>query len=415
MDESHASFASMQTRRNTPLIDATPEFAQAAKAAGKPLVAVNGASEFVASYVVKLLLERGYYVRGIHRSRINAAFLEQLPGAMQRLQLVTVKDFHSKDSTRRLTNALRGCAAVIHAAPVGVQLKRMTSLLPSSRVMDSVDAIMDAASVRGSTIKRLVFLSTEMSAFDPLTSTAAEGATRSSRAPLGEEDWYDVSRGDRVSSDYIAYAHTVAEMKLWSRSTRPSIPFTVCSLIPTFAMGPALSPVQLSTAHPMRFLHALMAGRFTEIPSVPFCPMDVRDIAEILVKLVEDSQVSGRVLACPKDFTTTEFIKRCKSIYPRYPWPKQAPLAKWVPFWDLDKSDSRRLMKTFYFLSSCRQGHRYSFNNDRVKERTRIRFRNMDETIRESMDSIVMCGTTADLRLQIDAPKRPEPAAQDGK
>lgn len=402
----------MQTRRNHPLIEATPEFAEAAKAAGKQLIAVNGATEFVASYVVKFLLERGYYVRAIHRSRINASFLEQLPGAMQRLQLVSVKDFHSKDSTRRITDALRGCIAVIHAAPVGVQLKRMTSLMPSSRVMDSVDAVLDAASARDSTIKRLVYLSTEMSAFDPLNSTPSDDAARSSRDPLGEEDWYDVSRGDRVSSDYIAYAHTVAEMKLWSRSTRPSIPFTVCSLVPTFAMGAALSPVQLSTAHPMRFLHSCMAGRFAEIPSVPFCPMDVRDIANILVKLVEDSQVSGRVLACPKDLTSTEFIKKCKSIYPRYPWPKQAPLARWVPFWDLDKSDSRRLLKTFYFMSSSRQGHRYSFNNDRVKEHTQIKFRNMEETIQESMDSIVMCGTTADLRLQVEAPKRPEPAVQ---
>lgn len=388
------------SRRNVQLVGPTADFVAAASSAAKPLVVVSGAAEFVGSYVTKQLLDKGYYVRGVVRVGVSSGFLERLPGARERLQIVTVRDFHSKESSRRLADAFRGAGAVVHAAPVGVQMKRMRALLPSSKVMDAVDACVDAASATGTTVRRVVFLSTEMSVFDPLAASESD-------RQLGEEDWYDVSRNDRPSSDYIAYAHTVAEMKLWSRATRPSIPFTVCSLVPTFAMGPVMSHVQISTAHPMRFLHACMAGRFPELPSVPFCPMDVRDIAELCVSLLENPSVSGRVLACPREFTSSQFIKSCKAIYPRYPWPKQGEIAGWA-FWDTEKADARRLTKTFYFLSKARHDHKYTFNNDRIKEVSQIKFRNLDTTIRESMDSIVQSACVNDLRIMLDEPKRPD-------
>lgn len=403
-------------RRHPRLVDSTPGFSSAAATSGRQLIVVNGATDFVGSYVTKLLLEKGYYIRACVRAGIDAAFLEQLPGAMDRLQLVTLKDFHSKDSTRRLADALRGCSAVVHTTPVGVQMKRMSALMPSSRVMDSVDALIDAASGKDSTVKRIVYVSSEMSVFDPLGNVTPGNESRparASQAALGEEDWYDVSRNDRVASDYFAYAHTVAEMKLWSRSTRPSIPFTVCSVVPTFAIGPVLSPVQISTAHPMRFLHSMMAGRFEEIPSVPFCPIDVRDVADIVVKLVgEYNQITGRILACPRDFTTIEFIKKCKSIYQRYPWPKQGVTGAWPALFDLKKADSRQLLKTFYFMANCRHERRYSFNNDRLKELGHGRFRNLDESLREAMDSIVTAACVKDLRIQASGPKKPDPVKQ---
>lgn len=304
-----------------------------------------------------------------------------------------MRDFHSKDSTKRLEDAFRGAHAVIHALPVGVQMRRMTALMPSSRVMDSIDSVVDAASATGSTVKRLIHLSQELSVFDPLNHSAGTSAT------LGEEDWYDVSRNDRVASDYISYAHTVAEMKLWSRATRPTIPFTVCSVVPTFVMGPVLSPVHVSTAHPLRFLHSIMSGRFTELPSVPFSPIDVRDVASACVDLVGHAKVSGRILLCPQDVTTVEFVQKCQAIYPRYPWPKEGGAPRWKLF-DPD-ADAKRLMKTFYFLTKTRHGHRYKFNNDRAKETLKIQFRDTAGTIRESMDSIVQCACVNDLRIDI--------------
>lgn len=381
--------------KKIPLISPTPEFTQAASSAGAQLVAVTGASEFVGSYIVQELLKKGKYVRGIVPVNVNFQFLQKLPGALERLQLITVRDFHSKESAKRLEESFHGAHAVVHASPVGVQMRRMAALKPSSRVMDSVDAVVDAASASGSTVKRLIHLSQELSVFDPMKHPTGKSTV------LGDEDWYDVAHNDRVASDYIAYAHTVAEMKLWSRATRPSIPFTVCSVIPTFVMGPVLSPVHISTAHPLRFLHGMMSGRFPELPSVPFSPIDVRDVASACVSLVDHGKVSGRVLLCPEDRTTTEFVKKCQTIYPRYPWPKEAGPAKWKLF-DSD-SDAKRLMKTFYFLNKARHGHRYQFNQERANEILKMSYRDVSGTLRESMDSLIQSACVNDLRIHIDS------------
>lgn len=389
----HGATSGALRLRKIPLISPTPEFLQAATDSGSQLVAVTGASEFVGSYIVQELLKKGKYVRGIVPCAVNYQFLQKLPGALERLQLVTVRDFHSKESAKRLEEAFRGAYAVIHASPVGVQMRKMAALKPSSRVMDAVDAVVDAASATGSTVKRLVHLSQELSVFDPLKHPTGKSTV------LGDEDWYDVAHNERVASDYISYAHTVAEMKLWSRATRPSIPFTVCSVIPTFVMGPVLSPVHISTAHPLRFLHAMMSGRFPELPSVPFSPIDVRDVASALVRLVDLGKVSGRILLSPEDRTTTEFVKKCQTIYPRYPWPKEAGPAKWKLF--DSESDGRRLMKTFYFLNKARHGHRYQFNQERANEILQIKYRDVTGTLHESMDSLVQSACVNDLRIHI--------------
>ena len=51
-------------------------------------VFVTGANGFVASQLVKLLLEQGYRVRGSVRDPSKAKELSALPGASERLTLV---------------------------------------------------------------------------------------------------------------------------------------------------------------------------------------------------------------------------------------------------------------------------------------------------------------------------------------
>lgn len=56
-------------------------------ASGKT-VCVTGASGFIASWLVKLLLERGYTVRGTVRNPEKSKHLLKLSGASERLKLV---------------------------------------------------------------------------------------------------------------------------------------------------------------------------------------------------------------------------------------------------------------------------------------------------------------------------------------
>ena len=78
------------------------------------IVCVTGAGGFIASWLVKLLLEKGYTVRGTVRNPDDQknAHLKQLDGANERLSLYSADllDFES------LKAAIMGCDGVFHTA-----------------------------------------------------------------------------------------------------------------------------------------------------------------------------------------------------------------------------------------------------------------------------------------------------------
>ncbi|MCO5554721.1 hypothetical protein L7F22_008255 [Adiantum nelumboides] len=78
----------------------------------KRLYCVTGATGYLASWLVKRLLERGYHVRGTVRSRAKAAHLTSPPGAEERLELVEA-DLLDEAS---LEPAVQGCDGVFAVA-----------------------------------------------------------------------------------------------------------------------------------------------------------------------------------------------------------------------------------------------------------------------------------------------------------
>ena len=82
-------------------------------------VCVTGATGFVASWLVRELLERGVTVRGTVRRVAGADHLRALPGATDHLELVEA-DLTAPGS---FEPAVRGCAAVFHtASPYVIQV-----------------------------------------------------------------------------------------------------------------------------------------------------------------------------------------------------------------------------------------------------------------------------------------------------
>jgi len=81
----------------------------------KGTVLVTGASGYIASHIIKELLQRGYHVVGTVRSLANQAkyaFLYELPNAKEHLELreADLLDANSWD------NALVGVESVLHVA-----------------------------------------------------------------------------------------------------------------------------------------------------------------------------------------------------------------------------------------------------------------------------------------------------------
>ena len=84
-------------------------------------VCVTGASGFIASHIIAKLLAKGYKVRGtVRKSPGNHAFLRNLPGAPERLELVEA-DLVSPET---FLPAIEGCEYVMHtASPYVINVK----------------------------------------------------------------------------------------------------------------------------------------------------------------------------------------------------------------------------------------------------------------------------------------------------
>ncbi|KAL9678469.1 hypothetical protein QQ045_016313 [Rhodiola kirilowii] len=139
-------------------------------------VCVTGAGGFIASWLVKLLLERGYTVRGTLRNPDDPknSHLRELEGADKRLILckADLLDFES------LREAIKGCDGVFHtASPVTDDPEQMVE----PAVNGTKNVIIAAAEAK---VKRMVFTSSIGAVYmDP---------NRSPDAVVDESCWSDL-------------------------------------------------------------------------------------------------------------------------------------------------------------------------------------------------------------------------------
>lgn len=82
-------------------------------------VMVTGANGYLASHIVKKLLEKGYNVHACVRNASNEAsvhHLRQLPSAAERLRLFSTGELGDPSLKGRYDEPLKGCDAIIHSA-----------------------------------------------------------------------------------------------------------------------------------------------------------------------------------------------------------------------------------------------------------------------------------------------------------
>jgi len=139
-------------------------------------VCVTGAGGFIGSWIVKLLLDRGYAVRGTSRRADDPknAHLWALDGAAERLTILQV-DLLDRASLRA---AFDGCDGVIHtASPMhGNPEEIIEPIIAGTR--NVVEAAADAG------VRRLVISST--------IGTMYMNPHRDPDAPLDEWSWSDL-------------------------------------------------------------------------------------------------------------------------------------------------------------------------------------------------------------------------------
>ncbi|XP_060673671.1 cinnamoyl-CoA reductase 1 isoform X1 [Ziziphus jujuba] len=276
---------------------------------GKGRVCVTGAAGFVASWLVKLLLSKGYVVHGTARVRQpedeeKYGHLTKLEKASDNLKLFKA-DLLDYDS---MFSAIKGCHGVFHVA----------TAMPSTAISNPEIELVEPA-VKGTLnvvkacveakVKRLVLVS----------SIVAVG--RNPNWPKGqvmdETCWSDKEHCKSIK-DWYAVSKTQAESEATEYAKRSGLELiTVC---PGLILGPILQ--SYANASTLVLLKHFKGGSDC-VENTKWMMVDVRDVAEALLLGYEKAEAQGRYICTAHDINTHDLVDKLRSIYPHNDYPNK--------------------------------------------------------------------------------------------
>ncbi|ONK70441.1 uncharacterized protein A4U43_C05F33760 [Asparagus officinalis] len=275
-----------------------PVYASSVSGGGE-VVCVTGAGGFIASWLVKLLLEKGYVVRGTVREPDDPknSHLRALEGAAERLILLKA-DLLDHAS---LYSAINGCSGVFHtASPVTDDPEKMIE-----PAVTGTKNVICAAAEAG--VRRVVFTSSIGAVYmDP---------NRDPDAVVDESYWSDLEYCKNTKNWYC-YAKTVAEQVAWKTATDHNVDLIVVN--PVLVLGPLLqTTVNASTAHIMKYL----TGSAKTYTNAVQAYVDVRDAAAAHLAVYEWPEAEGRYLCAESMLHRGDVVRILGKLFPQYPVP----------------------------------------------------------------------------------------------
>ena len=231
-------------------------------------VLVTGATGFVGSHVVRVLLERGYEVHAGERVPGRADFLKKLSGA-ENLKIFDMNLFDI-DS---LQNAISGCEDVIHcAAALHISAKDVQKEVvdPSVIGVENICSVMKG-------VKRVVHTS---------SIAAIRSTAYSNDEVFSRKDWCNDAT---LENNPYGLAKSLAEKNMRSWAKKDSV--RLVTIHPSVVFGPVLDKRHVEGS--MSYLkHFVNGPPFVLDMEINFC--DVRDVAIAHVNALEMGDDGGR-------------------------------------------------------------------------------------------------------------------------
>ncbi|KAM5551072.1 cinnamoyl-CoA reductase 1-like [Rosa sericea] len=262
-------------------------------------VCVTGAGGYIASWIVKLLLERGYHVRGTSRNPDDPknVHLRELEGARERLSLrkVDLLDLES------LKDAIVGCDGIFHtSSPLTNDPEEM--VLPA--VNGTKNVIVAASEAK---VKRVVFTSSNGAVY--------MNPTRGPDVVVDESCWSHLEFCKNTKNWYC-YGKTVAELAAWDEAKERGVDLVVVN--PVYVLGPLLQPtINISTVHILKYLTGSAKTYANSIQAY----VHVKDVALAHILVYETPSASGRYLCGERVLHRGDVVEILAKYFPEYPIP----------------------------------------------------------------------------------------------
>ncbi|EFJ37708.1 hypothetical protein SELMODRAFT_74610 [Selaginella moellendorffii] len=305
---------------------------EAAQSSPGELVCVTGANGFLASCLVKCLLERGYYVRATVRDLGNAdkvSHLLRLPGASERLELREA-DLLTEGS---FDDVVRGCRRVFHtASPVTaftVDPEVLEMIAPA--VNGTLNVLKSCA--KSPSVRRVVLTSS--------TSAIRFMPEMPSNSVLDDTSWSSEDFCRKYKMWYYL-AKTVAERKAWEFAEKNNL--DLVTVLPSFVVGPVLPKNLSSTALDVL---GLLKGTVCDVKKFSIYPrmgyVHVEDVALAHILVMEAPGARGRYICSSTVMDNDKLGELLAMRYPQFNVPTKFPESYKSKYYTLDTSKLEKL------------------------------------------------------------------------
>ncbi|XP_038696527.1 phenylacetaldehyde reductase [Tripterygium wilfordii] len=295
--------------------------------AGK-IVCVTGASGYIASWLVKLLLQRGYTVKASVRDPNDprkTEHLRALDGAQERLHLfkANLLDEGSFDSV------VDGCEGVFHtASPFYHDVKDPQAELLDPAVKGTLNVFTSCA--KFPSIKRVVLTSS-------MAAVAYNGKPRTPEVVV-DETWFSDPDVCRESKLWYVLSKTLAENVAWEVAKEKGI--DMVTINPAMVIGPLLQPTLNTSA---AAILSLIKGAQT-FPNASFGWVNVKDVANAHIQAFEIPSASGRYCLVERLAHYSEVVNILHNHYPSFQLPQKCADDKpYVPTYQVSKERAQSL------------------------------------------------------------------------
>ncbi len=339
----------------------------------KPVM-VTGANGYVASWLVKQLLEDGLTVHAAVRSPENDKKVGHLKKAATNAK-GTLKFFKGDLLTKgAYKEAMQGCELVYHtASPFTSDVKDPQKELIEPAVQGTQNVLETAGEVPS--VKRVVVTSSCAAIYtDAIDCQSAPGGV------LTEEIWNTTAS---LTYQPYSYSKTLAEKKAWDIHKNQS-QWDLVTINPCFVLGPALNPH--SNSESMNILKMLGGGEMKMgAPKLGFGIVDVRDVATAHYKAGFTPTANGRYITAGHN---SDFLEMGTVLLPKYgdkfPLPKRA-LPKWLlmivgPM--TNKLFTRQFIRNNVNIP-------WNGDNSKIKNELGMSFRPLKETMEDAFQVLI--------------------------
>ncbi|KAI7755680.1 hypothetical protein M8C21_033564 [Ambrosia artemisiifolia] len=270
----------------------------------KTVVCVTGASGYIASWLVKFLLHRGYTVKATVRDLNDpkkTKHLLALDGAKERLHLFEADLL--KDGS--FDDVVKGCDGVFHtASPFFIHTDNPKEDLIDPAVKGTLNVLSSCSKVQS--IKRVV-----------LTSSVA--AVLYNGSPLTpevvvDESWFSDQEFCKETKLWYPLSKTLAEEAAWKYVKEKAI--DMVSINPAMVIGPLLQPTLNTSA---RAIFNLING--STYSNITVGCVHVKDVANAHILAFETPSASGRYCMAESVVHFSELVHIIHKLYPSFKLP----------------------------------------------------------------------------------------------